>query len=175
MLYHKAIGHEGEIKRCPECRKDSMWFEARLDSWTCTNSACNNRVREDFFQTPLPSSRELEKDEIQPDQLQSSAADPLYIKSIKQDYDNEYEESINPINSLEGEYKYHGSAQSALKQDKTKFNEELARITRTKMQNITKFSSSILTDNSQEDLLNRYRYYSLKDRDRNLEDTNSSY
>jgi hypothetical protein len=171
--------HEGQnqIKRCPECRKDSMWFEARLDSWTCTNSACNNRVREDFFQTPLPSSKELEKDEIQPDQLQSSAAEPLYIKSIKQDYDNEYEESINPTNNLDREYKYHGSAQSALKQDKIKFNEELARIARTKRQHITKFSSNIRTDNydSQEDLLNRHRYYSLKDRDRNLEDINTSY
>ncbi|HET7345619.1 MAG TPA: hypothetical protein VFJ05_07085, partial [Nitrososphaeraceae archaeon] len=114
--------HEG-TKRCPECRHDSMKFHDVYASWICNN--CANRVREDFYQTILPSTRELETDEIQPDNLTTAERTPMYFKSIKLgSTEQDYESSVNqgPLGSDNaGNNKYVGSANSALRQDSIKF------------------------------------------------------
>jgi hypothetical protein len=95
MPYCKQSKHFNEVKRCPECRNDSMRFIEGMESWIC--KVCSNAVREDFYQIVLPSSRELETDEIAPDQSTTGQQrTPLYIKSIKAgDTEQDYEASVN--------------------------------------------------------------------------------
>jgi ribosomal protein L37AE/L43A len=169
MPYYKQSKHFNQVKRCPECRNDSMRFIEGMESWIC--KVCSNTVREDFYQTVLPSSRELETDEIQPDNdSQLSQRTPLYIKSIKAgDTEQDYETSVNrgSFGAAGSENKYTGSAQSALRQDNVKFHDELRQnASYARRQRSQLLSSSVREDHdSQERLLDSHRQRKLRDRD----------
>jgi hypothetical protein len=166
MPYRKISEHEGGVKRCPECRNDSMKYDKFSDAWICFNIDCGNRLREEFFQTALPSTKELEEDDIQPDNLNRSREKP-FIKSLHLDNrnNNDYEESLN-LNLFEGNsIKYRGSAQDALKQDLYNMHDEISKEKHaTLLQSRLQYTSNIIGHDSTETQLNRFHRRQLEDR-----------
>lgn len=102
---------------------DAMRFVVAADSWICSH--CASSARESFFQRPLPTDRELEADEIAPDNSQQHFTS-FYFKSLRQD-ESDYEDSVNS-SLIDDSNKYHGSAQSALAADTERFNAERERL-----------------------------------------------
>lgn len=174
MPYYRIQKHDNEIKKCPECRADKMHFHNHLASWICAN--CSNRVREDFFQTVLPSNRELEADEIQPDNNMTQAGNSFFIKSFEPgSNDYNYEESVNlgVLGKHNNDYnnddrKYRGSAQSAVKQDLAKFHQKLECDKRIVRQHKQQQYSNIIGNDSQETELNKFRQRQIRDRENRL-------
>jgi hypothetical protein len=169
MPYRKLNGHEGEIQRCTQCNGNTMKFSTGLDGWVCT--WCNNYIREEFLQATLPSSKQVEQDEIQPNQS-NKQHERLYIKSIKAGYNNDsdYEESVNQgaLSAAGSENKYRGSAQEALLQDTIKHHNELRRNAHIARQQRGQLLSGSQDQDSQEAELDRYVRRKLKERDDSL-------